>query len=226
MKFFPILFLFAIVVLFYFFFGFDYLSVEAISRFQSKLEGGSIVYAVFLFAFFYVGYAVSSMPGLLLLDVVSGMLFGQFLGFLIAWLSALTGAVIVFLSVSYAVSDLSIRKNQTFIKRVEAGFQKHSLNYLLFLRIIPFMPFGLVNITLGFLKVHMKSFIWTTLVGILPLSFFYTHAGAGISDIISNGEAISIGTILNRYVVLSLGGLGLLTLLPILIKRRDDKVAN
>ncbi len=209
-----------IVSLFYFFFGFDYLSVEAISRFQSKLEGGAIVYAVFLFVFFYIVYAVASLPGLLLFDVVSGMLFGQIWGFVIAWLSALVGAVIVFLSVGYTVSGLLYIENQVLMKRVKEGFKKHSVNYLLFLRVVPCMPFGLVNIMLGFLKVDLKSFIWTTLLGILPLSFFYTHAGAGISHIINEKESITIYSLLNNYIILSLVGLGLLALFPIIIRRK------
>ncbi|MBM3192800.1 MAG: TVP38/TMEM64 family protein [Chlamydiae bacterium] len=220
MKFFPLLFLFIGVLVFYLFFGFDYVSIEAILTFQEKFAGGAVAHVVFLFIFFYLVYAIASLPGLLFLDVVSGLLFGQFWGFIIAWLSAATGALIVFLSVNYAVSDLAVKKNQNLIKRVEEGFQKHSLNYLLFLRLVPCMPFGLVNITLGFLKINKKSFIWTTLLGILPLSFFYTHAGAGISHIIQTGHTLSINSIMNRYVILALIGLGFLTLVPILIKRK------
>ena len=220
MKFLPLSILITIVFLFYTFFGFNYLSWEGIRQFQQMIEI-SFFKAILIFISIYVVYAFTCIPGLLFLDVVAGIVFGQALGFLLAWLSAVTGALIVFLAVRYTVIDSPRKMNQPIVKRFQEGFNKHAANYLLFLRLVPCMPFGIVNISLGFLKVQPQSFIWTTLLGILPVSFFYTHAGAGIAHIINKEDPISIALLMNRYIVVSLIGLSLLALLPILIKKRN-----
>ncbi len=222
MKFLPLGLLFIVVYLFYWFFGFDYLRWEAIPQFQQIVQT-SIFRAILIFISVYIVYAIASIPGLLILDVVAGIVFGQFIGLMIAWLSATTAAVIVFMSVRYAFSKedkVDAPKNHRLMKRIREGFNKHASNYLLFVRLVPCMPFGLVNISLGFLKVQPTTFVWTTLLGILPVSFLYTHAGAGISEIINREGPISAGVLMNRYVVVSLIGLSLLALLPILIKKK------
>ena len=207
------------VFIFYWFFGFDYVGFESIGKFQ-KLVHDSLFQAILIFISFYIVYAIASIPGLLLLDVVAGIVFGQALGLVIAWLSAVSGAIIVFLSVRYAFSGLKLAGNGHLLKRVEEGFNKHASNYLLFVRLVPCMPFGLINISLGILKVRPFVFIWTTLLGILPVSFFYTHAGAGISHLVHGSGPITAAMILNRYVVLSLVGLSVLALVPIIIKKK------
>ncbi len=219
MKFLPLILIFIMVYLFYWFFGFDYLRWEAISQFQQIVQI-SLLRAIFIFISVYIVYAIASIPGLLILDVVAGIVFGQFVGLMIAWLSAATGALIVFMSIRYAFSKKSSTKNYPIVNRIREGFNKHASNYLLFVRLVPCMPFGLVNISLGFLKVRPTTFIWTTLLGILPVSFLYTHAGAGISHIINQEGPISIQVLMNRYVLVSLIGLSLLALFPILIKKK------
>ncbi len=219
MRFLPIMILLSVVFLFYYFFGFDFVSWNAIGKFQ-KLVNESLFEAILIFISVYIIYAMASIPGLLLLDVVAGIVFGQTIGLLLAWLSAATGATIVFLSVRYAFSNLRLEGKKHFIQRLEGGFNKHASNYLLFVRLVPCMPFGLINISLGILKVRPRLFIWTTLLGILPVSFFYTHAGAGISHMIRGEGPISAHLILNRSVVLSLIGLSVLALLPIIIKKK------
>jgi uncharacterized membrane protein YdjX (TVP38/TMEM64 family) len=222
MKFFPLILLFLLVYLFTYFFGFDYLKWEAIPKFQELIQD-SLFKAIVIFISIYIAYSIASIPGLLILDVIGGMVFGQFIGFLIAWLSAVTGATIVFLAARYAFTPISNKNNSRFLIKIREGFNKHKANYLLFVRLFPCMPFGLVNITLGALRIHPLTFFWTTLFGILPISFLYTHAGAGLSDIINQSGPITLKSFSNRYVIISLIGLSLLSLLPILFKKKQSK---
>lgn len=219
MKFLPLAFLIVLVLCFYWFFGFDYLRWEVVDQLEKK----SFLQAIFLFIFFYIAYVIASIPGLFFFDVVAGIVFGQWVGFFLAWLSAVSGAVIVFLAVRYAFSDLHFRAKDRLIKRVEQGFKRHAANYLLFLRLVPCMPFGLVNISLGFLKVHPILFTWTTALGILPISFLYTHAGVGISQIFHKEGEITVESVFNGYIILSLVGLSLFALLPIFSKKRASR---
>lgn len=214
MRFLPLVLLVLMVFLFYWFFGFDFLRWEAVREFQaahSKWEG------ILIFVAIYIVYTIASMPGLAVLDVVGGILFGQWIGFSLAAISATLGSAIVFLAIRYAFPKVQ-PKNKA-VQNLVKGFSKHTINYLLFLRLVPISPFGLVNIGLGFSKVPFHTFLWTTFVGILPAAFLYNHAGAGISHILNRQGPITINLLLNQYIVVALIGLSVLAILPIFFKR-------
>ncbi len=223
MKFFPLILLFLLVYLFTYFFGFEYLKWESIQKFQELIQL-SLGKAIIVFISIYIVYAIASIPGLLFLDVVAGIIFGQYLGFLLAWLSAVTGATIVFLTARYAFTSHTDNRFSRFLIKIQDGLNKHKANYLLFIRLFPCMPFGLVNITLGALRINLLTFLWTTLVGIFPVSFLYTHAGRGISHIINQNSQISLTNLMNRNVIISLVGLSVLSLLPILVRKAISKI--
>ena len=48
---------------------------------------------------------------------------------------------------------------------MEVGFRRDAASYLLTLRLIPVVPFWLVNLVPAFFGVPLRTFFWTTLVG-------------------------------------------------------------
>jgi uncharacterized membrane protein YdjX (TVP38/TMEM64 family) len=88
------------------------------------------------------------------------------------------------------------------------------------MRIIPFVPFSIANVTLGLLDVKLYRYVWTTLVGLVPATFIYTQAGTGLGRALQKEGAIEISHFVNAELLFSLGGLSILALLPIVIKRK------
>lgn len=54
---------------------------------------------------------------------------------------------------------------------------------LLLIRLIPFFPWSIVNLTAGMLRVPLGVFMWTTVVGMLPQTLIVTFAPDFISQI-------------------------------------------
>jgi uncharacterized membrane protein YdjX (TVP38/TMEM64 family) len=200
----------------------DYIGVKSLLEFQNSFENFSYFKALLIFILIYISYALASMPGLLVLDLIAGALFGPTIGFLAAWLSAVTGAFLVFLSARYFFSSYFFNSYENNLKKIQRGFQKHETNYLLFLRVVPLMPFGLVNISLGVIKIKAKHFFWTTLFGVLPISFLYTHIGAEIKDALVQDQSLSSKILWNPVILSALASLSGLVLLPVFIKRRKE----
>jgi len=50
--------------------------------------------------------------------------------------------------------------------------------YLLTLRLMPVFPFFLINILTGLINIPLRTFIWTTSLGIIPGSLVYAFAGS------------------------------------------------
>ena len=90
--------------------------------------------------------------------------------------------------------------------------------YMLFMRLVPLFPFVLVNIVPALFNVRLKTFLWTTFIGILPGSFVYVNLGETLGEISSLNDLVSTRTILAFAL------LGMFALIPTLYhqwKRRQ-----
>ena len=143
-------------------------------------------------------------------------------------LSALTtsagtlGATVVFLAARAGLAGLAMRA-APWVQRLEAGFRRNGLNYLLVLRLIPVFPFWLVNLVPAFLGVRLGTFAFGTFVGIIPGAFVYASLGSGLGALIESGERPDLGIIFQPRVLVPLIGLALLALLPVVYKRLSGR---
>jgi uncharacterized membrane protein YdjX (TVP38/TMEM64 family) len=174
----------------------------------------------FLFVIVYIFFAMLPVPGIFMLSIISGYLFSQPLSTLYPVISATIGATSLFLLTRTAIGGLIYKRTNFTLIKMEKGFQENAANYLLFLRFIPLFPFWLVNIAGAFFRVPLKTFIWTTFVGMIPSTFAYAQAGKGlIKAFESSAEFDGLNSILNANLVLSLFALALLSLTPMVFKK-------
>jgi len=213
----------------FYLFGLDaYLSFESLRDNRAVLLGYVEQYAAvsaFAFALIYIVCVTFSLPGASFLTIVGGLLFGQMLGAIYVVVSATIGATILFLIAKTTLGDAFEARMGPWMKKMERGFQDNALNYLLVLRLIPPVPFFVVNLVPAFLGVKLRTFFVATLFGIIPGTFVYAQVGAGLGSIFDSGRSFSISGILTPDIVLALVGLAVLSLVPVIYKlfkaRRD-----
>ncbi len=223
-KFIPIVVVIFAVFLFYLCGGFSLLNLKNITDVRKDLlifVDNYPIYSVLIFVGVYSIYTFTSIPGLLILDLIAGLLFAQPYSTLMVILSCTIGGVSLFLSSRCAFGDFIAKSKSKIINKINNGFQKYRTSYLLFLRLVPFFPFGAVNIALSFLKIPLRTFIWTTAIGMLPISFICTQLGSGLGDVLEQGGAIEINSMFDRTIVFSLIAMSLIALLPILFKKKN-----
>ena len=73
--------------------------------------------------------------------------------------------------------------------KLRAGFKEDALSYLLFLRLVPAFPFWFVNIAPAILGVPLKTYVIATFFGIIPATFAFAVAGAGLDSVIAAAKA-------------------------------------
>ncbi len=168
----------------------------------------------------YVVIAAFALPLSAWATLGSGYLFGPWVGTALVVVSATLGAVILFLAARGALSGLFRARAGGFVQRLEDGFKKDAFNYLLVLRLIPILPFAIVNIVPALLGVRLKIFIAATVIGILPASFIYVWLGNGLGTILARGEAPNFDVIFEPRILCGLIGLALLALLPLAFRGR------
>lgn len=171
----------------------------------------------------YIIAAAISIPGATILTLIGGFLFGLWLGTLYVVISATIGACLIFLAAKTALSDLLKRKAGKFINKLEKEFKANSMNYLLFMRLIPIFPFWLINILAGLFGVTLTTFFITTFLGIIPGSFIYVSVGNGLGAILAEGKTPDLSIIFKPAVLLPLLGLAILSLAPIIYKKYYSK---
>ncbi len=191
--------------------------------------------ALAAFAAIYAAAVAFSIPGALVLTVMGGFLFGWFVGGLVAACAATLGAVLVFLAARTALGDALAARAGPRLERLLAGFRADAASYLLFLRLVPAFPFWLVNLAPALAGVPLRTYVVTTIVGILPGTFAFALIGAGLDSVVAaHQEAyeacvaagregcrlrLSVKSLLTPGLMAAMAGLGLVALLPIAVRR-------
>lgn len=176
---------------------------------------------VLAYAAFVVVLTISiatAMPGPLFIIIAGGMLFGMGPAIGLSLVSEVMGSLILFYASRHAFGA-GKRPPPRFVEKVREGYQANPTSYTLFLRFVPLFPFGGVTIALAWLRCPVWLFTFATALGGVIMLVFETAIGAGIRKSIAAGKGITPDLILQPHVWLPLVGLGLLSLVPVLVKR-------
>jgi uncharacterized membrane protein YdjX (TVP38/TMEM64 family) len=208
----------ATAILLVFALDFDqYLSFETLKQNRHALlewrdrNGGA---AVLIFIIVYVVAVALSVPGAMWLTMSGGFLFGTLFGTLYAVVAATIGAALVFIAARYALGDYLRNKAGPTVRKLEGGFRKNALSYLLFLRLTPVVPFWLVNLVPAFLGVRLGTFIIGTFFGIIPLTAVFASVGSGLGAVIDAGRKPDLSIVFDPAIVGPIFGLAMIALLP------------
>jgi uncharacterized membrane protein YdjX (TVP38/TMEM64 family) len=204
-------------------------------RFHGVLAA-NVTLSVLAYIAIYALLVALSLPCGVIMSLAGGLLFGWLLGGFAAVAGASLGATIVFMIARTAVGDTLSQRAGPWLAKLSEGFQKDALSYLLFLRLVPAFPFWFVNIAPAVLGVPIKTFVLGTVVGIIPATFAFALAGAGLDSVImaaKNAHAacvaakgaeacpfkLHISSLLTRELILALVLVGLVALMPVGLKR-------
>ncbi|HEX9647839.1 MAG TPA: TVP38/TMEM64 family protein [Alphaproteobacteria bacterium] len=200
----------------------DYLSFEALRANRERLlelvQRYGVVAGIGYMAV-YAGVVALSLPGATFMTLAGGFMFGAALATLYTVIGATAGATVIFLIARTAAGDVLARRAGPALRRMEQGFRDNALNYLLVLRLIPLFPFWLVNLVPALLEVPLRTYVIGTFFGIIPGTFVYCLAGAGLGSVLESGAEFSLAGVLTPTMIAALAGLALLALLPIAYKR-------
>ena len=204
-------------------------------RFHHVLDA-HMVLSVLVYIAFYVCVVALSLPGAFILTAAAGLLFGWLLGGLVAVAGATLGATVLFLVARSALGEGLTSRAGPWLAKLRAGFKEDALSYLLFLRLVPAFPFWFVNIAPAILGVPLKTYVVATFFGIIPATFAFAAAGAGLDSVIMAAKAeyaqcvalkvaeacklrIHASSLVTKELVLALALLGLVALIPIAVRK-------
>ena len=194
------------------FFAFDldrFASLDALKARQAAVETYRHAHpwqAAAIFFGVYVLVAAASLPGAVVMTLAAGAIFGVVAGTLVVSFASSLGATLSFLSSRFVLRDAVQRRFGTRLAALNAGMAREGAFYLFTLRLVPIVPFFLVNLLMGLTPIATATFYGVSQLGMLPATLVYVNAGTQLAQL------DGLGGILSPGLLASFTALGLLPL--------------
>lgn len=170
------------------------LSVAALQANRAWFQGvadAQPVLAPVAFGLVYVVLAAVSLPVNIPLALVAGAIFGLAKGGAVVSFASATGATLALLASRFLFRAGVRARFGARLGDVEAGIARDGIFYLLTLRLVPAVPYTMVNLVFGLTGLPARRFYWVSQIGMLPATLVYVNAGTrleqvrGLSDILT-----------------------------------------
>ena len=169
-------------------------------RVRDWVEGYGAV-APIVFVLVSAALTVVLFPGPVL-AAASGLLFGTALGTAVSITSATLGAVLAFTVSRWLAHDAVLALAGPRLLALRAFVGRRGFLTVLYARIIPGLPYTLVNYAAGLAPMALRAFAAATVIGVAPRTFAYVALGGSLGNL-GSPEAIAAVIVL---VVMALGG--------------------
>jgi pyruvate/2-oxoglutarate dehydrogenase complex dihydrolipoamide dehydrogenase (E3) component/uncharacterized membrane protein YdjX (TVP38/TMEM64 family) len=189
------------------FFAFDLGRVFSIEYLKSSQAGFVALYrdqpAAVIGVFFaiYVAVTALSIPGAAVMTLAAGAIFGLVAGTIIVSFASSIGATLAFLAARFVLRDSVQARFGARLAEVDKGVAKEGAFYLFTLRLVPLVPFFVINLMMGLTAMKTRTFYWVSQLGMLAGTLVYVNAGTQLAKIESL-EGILSPALIGSFVLL------------------------
>lgn len=172
----------------------DVVTLDAVHAQQAALKAyvqEHYLLSILIYGGVYTVSATLAFPLGGIFVLLAGFLFGTIIGTAVAVLAATVGGLIVFLLTRYFFKEWVEESFGKYLAPIERELEEHPASYLLFLRFMPVVPYIVINVVPALVNVRVSTFIWTSIVGLLPGALIFAFAGKGLSRIADTGDVFT-----------------------------------
>jgi uncharacterized membrane protein YdjX (TVP38/TMEM64 family) len=132
--------------------------------------------------------AMLALPGASLLMLVAGAGFGALSGTLLCLTACTVGASLSMLAARHFLQALVRRRLGERLAKLDRRIAADGAAYLFSLRLLPIVPFAVVNVAAGLSTMKAWTFMWVSFVGMLAGTFVYVNAGTQLARVEAAGD--------------------------------------
>ena len=172
----------------------QYLSLEYIKEQQTnflEFYKENTLLAMGAFTGVYIVSTALSLPGAVLLTLLGGALFGLLVGTILVSFASSIGATLAFLVSRLLLRDWVQNKFGSYLKSFNDGVQKDGGFYLFTLRLIPAVPFFVINLVMGLTPMKAITFYGVSQLGMLAGTIVFVNAGTQLAQLDSLSGILS-----------------------------------
>jgi uncharacterized membrane protein YdjX (TVP38/TMEM64 family) len=164
----------------------DDLTLGNLARHETRLrrlqaEHAGLAYLLALLV--YVAVTGLSIPAATGLSLLYGWCLGFWQGVLVVSFGSTAGATLAFLTSRYLLREAVQQRYGDRLTRFNAELEREGAYYLFTLRLLPVVPFFVVNAVMGLTPIRVRTFWWVSQLGMLPATLIYVYAGSISPDL-------------------------------------------
>ncbi|MCH7743871.1 MAG: FAD-dependent oxidoreductase [Proteobacteria bacterium] len=159
--------------------------------------------AAIIFFTVYIAVTAASFPGAAMMTLAGGAVFGFWWALLLVSFASTIGATLALLVARFILREQVQKRFAKQLKRIDAGIEKEGAFYLFTLRLVPIIPFFVINLAMGLTKISVPLFFIISLVGMFAGTIVYVNAGTQLAQIESLSGILS-PSLLFSFVLLGL----------------------
>lgn len=168
----------------------------------------------------YVAVTGLSLPGAAVLTLVVGWFFGFWQALLMVSFASTSGATLAFLISRFLLRHSIQTKFGERLKGFNEALEREGAFYLFTLRLIPAVPFFVINLVMGLTPIRTATFWWVSQVGMLPGTAVFVYAGSQFPSLQTLAEKGAKGILTPQLFVAFV----LLGLFPFAVKKIMAKI--
>ncbi len=171
------------------FFSLEYVR-QSQARIASLYEARPLLVTLLFFAIYVVVTALS-LPGAAIMTLAAGASFGLVWGTIVVSFASTLGATLAMLVARYLLRDSIEARFGRRLAEVNKGIDREGAFYLFTLRLIPAIPFFILNLVMGLSRMKTWTFYWVSQVGMLAGTVAFVYAGTELAKIDSLSSILS-----------------------------------
>ena len=163
----------------------------------------------------YVAATGLSLPGAAGLSLVYGWFFGFGPGLVIVSIASTAGATLAFLFSRFLLRDWVEARFGERLRGFNEALEREGVFYLFTMRLIPAIPFVVINLVMGLTPMRSGTFWWVSQVGMLPGTAVFVYAGSQFPSLAQLAEKGASGLLTPKLI----GAFVLLGIFPLIAKK-------
>jgi pyruvate/2-oxoglutarate dehydrogenase complex dihydrolipoamide dehydrogenase (E3) component/uncharacterized membrane protein YdjX (TVP38/TMEM64 family) len=183
------------------FLSFDQLKASQAGFAQLQAQQPLTVAAVYFGV--YVLATALSIPGAVIITLAGGAVFGLWQGLLLVSFASTIGATLAFLASRFVLREWVEARFGQRLADINAGVDKEGAFYLFSLRLIPVVPFFLINLLMGLTRMKTVTFYVVSQIGMLAGTAVYVNAGTQLAQL-DSVQGILSPALLGSFVLLGI----------------------
>ncbi len=154
----------------------------------------AVIAAYFLL---YIIIVAASLPGAAVISLAGGAMFGFWIGTLVVSFASSIGATLAAFLARYLFRGPVERNFGDRLTLINEGIRREGAFYLFTMRLIPAIPFFIINVVMGLSAMPLRKFYWVSQLGMLPGTMVFLNAGSELGRIDSLGDILSPGLLIS-----------------------------
>jgi uncharacterized membrane protein YdjX (TVP38/TMEM64 family) len=172
--------------------------IGLVARYRGEIDVAAIetwlagfgALAPILFIVAYTVCVIFFVPATLL-TLAGGMLFGPIWGTVYNLVAATIAATLMMLIARYIAGDFVATRSARWLRAIMAGVDEEGWRFVFLMRLIPGIPFAVLNYGFGLTRIRLGPYALATLFGMVPAAIVINYVGYAGREAALGGEAVA-----------------------------------